>query len=153
MHRLRLEAQWAIETPDMVLVLCSCSVVSCPLVSPWRLFIIAKGLFIVAREQSTDNSVCLLDDAVGLMVQRLPAALGACLPSRSQAAWRLPRPRYARLKPPSTVPQPAPFTTTLQKQRRRSRLALRHTRFACMWWSVRQNPRDEVSKLDLDSRG
>lgn len=56
----------------MVLVLCSCSVVSCPLVSPWRLFIIAKGLFIVAREQSTDDSVCLLDDAVGLMVQRLP---------------------------------------------------------------------------------
>ena len=88
----------------MVLVLCSCSVVSCPLVSPWRLFIIAKGLFIVAREQSTDNSVCLLDDAVGLVVQRLPAALGACLPSRSQAAWRLPRPRYARqsrLKPTS----------------------------------------------------
>jgi hypothetical protein len=63
----------------MVLVLCSCSVVSCPLVSPWRLFIIAKGLFIiakglfiVAREQSTDHYVRLLDDAVGLTVQGLP---------------------------------------------------------------------------------
>jgi hypothetical protein len=33
---------------------------------------IAKDLFIVAKEQSTDHCVCLRDDAVGLMVQGLP---------------------------------------------------------------------------------
>lgn len=60
-------------------------------------------------------------------------------------------PSHARLK--TTVPQPAPFTTTLQKQRRHSRLALPCVTLASLAiCQAKQNPRVEVSKLDPDSR-
>ena len=60
-------------------------------------------------------------------------------------------PSHARLN--TTVPQPAPFTTTLQKQRRHSRLALPCVTLASLAiCQAKQNPRVEVSKLDPDSR-